>query len=123
MKVKFTIVRHMAKAPITIPFRIINTQASGKKISLMVKGSKNLEMVHTMREIFKKESNKAMGTMFVSQEFMKDSFQRAILMDRERLAIQMGEPTKENGLMDFLLDMEYLLGLMETGMKDNTKRD
>lgn len=119
-KVKFKVVRRMAKALTLTPSKIISIQACGRKINLMEKESRNSEMGPTMKEIFKKVLNRDMGIMSANQEFMKVSFLKAISMEREHSVILMGARIKGNGLTDFLLGMEYLLGLMETGIREST---
>ena len=119
-KAKFKVAKRMARELTLTPSKIISIQACGRKISLMEKESRNSEMGLTMKEIFKKVLNKDMGIMFANQEFMKDSFQKVTLTEKGHSATLMGALIKGNGLKGFLLDMGYLLGLMETGTKEST---
>lgn len=122
-KVKFKTAKRMAKAPILIPFKIISIQACGRKINPTGKENRNSEMGRIMKEISREELSKDTDITFANLEYTKVNFPRVILMGREHLAIQTDGLTKESGCRVSLLAMEYLLGLMGTGMKDSTRRD
>jgi len=55
MRDKLVIMRRMERGVISIPFKVMNLQGSGHKMSQTAEENKNSEMVHTMRVNLAKE--------------------------------------------------------------------
>lgn len=77
-------------------------------------------MVHTTREISKRESKRATGTMSASRESTRGTFKEAIFMARAPSHTLTTESTRADGQMDFSPAMAFSPGLTETGTKDST---
>ena len=61
--------------------------------------------------------------MYANLECIRVSLKKEVSMEKEVLAMKMGECIRDNGRMDCCMVMEFLHGLMEIGMKGSIRKD
>ena len=103
-------IKQMAKAPISIPSKIINMLANGETTNPMERGSKSLEMVAIMRDLSKAELKMDLGIMYANLESTRALLNMATFQEKELLIILIIEYIRGLGMMACSLAMAFLHG-------------